>query len=232
VADQVPVLEGEILLRDIDDEIQQDNLAEAWQRYGVWVIALAIAILVGVGGWQGWLAWRDHQRLADAVAYEAALSKAAAAAVDNKESDSVAAFASITAAKGNSYATVAHLALAATELRQGNAKDALTAYQTLYNDPATDGVYRDLARLLYAIHGLDAGIDPHALESVLAPLADPANAFHASALEVRGLIALKGGDTAAAHAIFAGLASDKSAPQSLRSRAETLAAATAPVGAP
>ena len=222
VADTESDLEGEILLRDIDDEIQHDNLAAIWRRYGVWIIALALAILLGVGGWQGWLAWRAHSRVNDATAYEAALTKAAASA-DSRIADSVAAFATVAGSKGNSYAPVAQLALAATQLKQGKEGDAVASYKALMDDPATDPVFRDLARLLYALHGLGSGVDPAALDGVIAPLADPSNAFHASALEVRGLIDLKLGKSAAAHDIFTGLSADTTAPEGVRARAQTLA---------
>ena len=150
------------------------------------------------------------------------MSKAAASA-DSNVADSVAAFAGIAGTKGNSYATIAQLAMAATQLKQGKEADAVAAYKVLVDDPTTDPVFRDLARLLYAVHGLNSGLDPATLDSVIAPLADPSNAFHGSALEVRGLIDLKLGKSTAAHDIFVGLSTDTTIPDGVRGRAQTLA---------
>lgn len=231
MADKVPVPEGEILLREIDDQIQQDELHDAWKRYGVWIIALAVLILVGIGGWQGWMYWRDNQRVADATAYEAALKQAAAQSTSSAAAaaDPSAALAAVAGSKGNSYATVAQLALAATLLRQNREKDAVAVYKALSEDTAADPTYRDLATVLYALHGLSVGLDPGVIDTAIKPLSDPSNAFHYSALEIMGLTDLKRGDTAHARDIFSGLASDGAAPKGVQARAQTLAAA---LGAP
>ncbi len=231
MADKVPALEGEILLRDIDDEIQQDELHAAWRRYGVVVIALAVMILLGVGGWQGWLAWRTHTRLAEAVIFEAALAKVGTATTTN-DVEASKAFAAIAATKGNPYAIPAQLSLASNHLSQGREKEAVALYKALMDDPTTDSVYRDLARLLYGLHGLNTGVEVPSLEAAIAPLADPANAFHASALEIRGLLAVKQGKNADALALFEGLSNDVAAPAGVKARAQSMAAALANPSAP
>src|SRR5437773_8389890 len=62
------------IFREIDEELRRDNLRKLWSRYGRYVIAAAVFVLVVAGAI---VAWRDHQlseRRAQSARYAAALS--------------------------------------------------------------------------------------------------------------------------------------------------------------
>src|SRR5437773_8168773 len=64
------------IFREIDEELRRDNLRKLWSRYGRYLIALAVVVLLIAGGI---VAWRDHQlteRRAQSTRYAAALSLA------------------------------------------------------------------------------------------------------------------------------------------------------------
>ena len=96
------------------------------------------------------------------------------------------------------------------------------------HDSTADPLYRDLATLYWALHGLDEGpgaIDPATLESRLAPLAT--GPWKASVAELRALVALRRGDAAAARGLLGPLIADPAAPNGMRERAQRLLAVIA-----
>ena len=46
------------IFREIDEELRRDNFRKLWSRYGRYVIAAAVLVLVVAGAI---VAWRDHQ---------------------------------------------------------------------------------------------------------------------------------------------------------------------------
>ena len=44
--------QDDILFEEIDDELRKDHANKLWQAYGQYVIALCVAIVVGVGGFK------------------------------------------------------------------------------------------------------------------------------------------------------------------------------------
>ena len=46
--------EDDILFEEVDDELRQDQANKLWQVYGQYVLALCVAIVIGVGGFKGW----------------------------------------------------------------------------------------------------------------------------------------------------------------------------------
>jgi hypothetical protein len=210
------------IFREIDEELRRDNLLKLWQRYGHVLVGLAVLIVVGSALWVGWQDYQLRQRQSASQQFNAALElarggKAAAAA------DGFGAIAR-TAPAGN--ALLARLAEAAERARAGDTAAAIAAYDGIANDAAVDPAYRDLARVLSGLRGLDT-VDPKTIIERMAPLTAADNPWHASALEVTALAQLKSGDRAAARTTYQRVADDLQAPAGLRARAAEMVAALA-----
>ena len=46
------------LLKEIDEELRHERFAKLWQRFGNWVIGVALAVVVVVAGHQGWKSYQ------------------------------------------------------------------------------------------------------------------------------------------------------------------------------
>ena len=42
------------LFNEVDEELRREQLKRLWDRYSLYIIALAILIVAGVGGWRGY----------------------------------------------------------------------------------------------------------------------------------------------------------------------------------
>lgn len=215
-------------MSDIFQEVQEDLRAERarrfWQRWGIVFAAVALLVAGGVGAWQGWRWYERRQAEAASLAFAEAQR-----AVEAENPDFAAAgrrFAELAAHSPPGYRVLARLRAAALLAEAGERQAALALWDEVARDPAADPLWRDLASLMWALHGV-ATEDPAALAARLVPLAAPGAPWRASAREVQALLALRRGDRADARRIFRALAEDVEAPEGIRNRAARAAAGLA-----
>jgi len=210
------------IFQEVDEELRRENFAKLWARFGKYVIAFAVLVVLATAGVTQWRQYRTHQREAEGARYVAALDLARA----GKDKDAADAFSVIARQAGGGHAMLARLEEAALKARSGDSAGAVKLYGAVAADTSVDPIYRDVATLLAAQYGLDTG-DPKAIIAQLAPLTSATNPWHPTALELTALAQLKSGDKAAARATYKRIADDLSAPQSLRARATEMIAALA-----
>jgi hypothetical protein len=216
-SDDEIAIEG--LMTEIEADLRGEEIDKLWKKYGIVIIAAAVGIVIAVAGWQLWRQDIEQKKVAAAKQYEVATKLIQ----DGKLEDAATAFALIADQKGQGYAALAQLQKATIALNKNDLPGALAAYKALAGDDKADVLFRDLAKVLRVMHGLDSE-NPLELESALKPLLDPANPFVNSATELTALLAYKQGDGARAQKLAEGLANDQRAPAALRQRAEELAA--------
>ena len=207
------------IFREIDEELRRDNLLKLWSRYGRYIIATAVLVLVVAGGF---VAWRDHQlseRRAQSTRYAGALTLAR----EGKEADAVKVFAAI-AHEGGGYAILAAFEEAALLAKSGDREAAVAAYDRIAAASEFDSDLRGLAVLLSVMQRMPEA-DAQTTIDHLAPLTASGNPWRPSAIELTALARLKLQDKSGALALFKSLADDPATPQSLRARAAEMATA-------
>jgi len=209
---------------DLIDEVQEELRAERaqrfWKRFGSAIAGVALVVLAGVGGWQFW-----QQRQASEASAAAQVFLAASRATEAEGADLAAGaerFAGLAAQGPAGYRTLASFRAAALQAETGRREEARVTWNRIASDTAVDALYRDLASLMWALHGLETEA-PEALEARLRPLAASGGAWRASAQELLGLLALRRNDAAEARRLFEALANDVTAPPALRDRADRVA---------
>jgi hypothetical protein len=207
------------IFREIDEELRRDNLLKLWSRYGRYVLALAVLVLLVAGGI---VAWRDHQlseRRAQSARYASALSLSR----EGKDAEAAKVFAAIGQESGG-YAVLASFEEAELLGKSGDRKGAVAAYDRIATAGGLDPVFRELAVLLSVMHGM-AEADPHSTIDRLAPLTSAGNPWRPTALELTAVARLSSGDKKGALDLYMSLADDLAVPQGLRARAAEMAAA-------
>jgi hypothetical protein len=200
-------------IREVDEEYRRDRAIEAWKRYQNWIIAAALLIIAGAGGWR-W--WQHDQRLAAEAAgarFEAAIQLGR----EGKDKEAEEAFLDVARSGPPGYAVLARFRAAAEiGLREG--AEAVKIYDALAADPAVDALLQGAARLRAAYLRVDSA-DAAEMKRRVEPLAAPTGAFRHSARELMGLSALRAGDMEGAGRWFDMIVADPQAPQGLRERA-------------
>ena len=207
------------IFREIDEEIRQERLERLWRRHGKHVIAAGVAVVLAVAAVTGWDQYRSSQRQADGARFAAAKALLA----DGKTADAAALFTALGRESGAGYGALARFHAAALDAGQGRAADAARAYEAIAAGDV-DRSLRDLATVLSALHGIDAGVDGSELAARLQPLAADGHPWRHTARELLGLLAERSGDPAKARDYYRRIVDDVDAPAGVRTRATRILA--------
>jgi hypothetical protein len=211
------------LFDEVDEDVRRDQLKKLWERYSIYIIAVALLIIAGVGGWRGYQ-YLEAQKAAEAGA---SFDKAVELSEQNKHAEAQAAFESLAAHAPRGYRMLARLR-AAAEVASHDPQAAVKMYDEVAADSSIDPIDRDLARIRSAGLLVDSAGYPEMLER-LEPATAAGATFRHSARELLALSAWRANDTAAARKWLDLIANDGETPQGLRSRAEALQALLPPV---
>jgi len=211
------------LFDEVDEEVRREQLKKLWDKYSIYVVALAILIVAGVGGWRGYQ-YLEAKKAAEAGA---AFDRAVELAEQNKHAEAEAAFADLAAKAPSGYRILARLRTAA-EVAARDKAAAAKMFDDIAADSSVAATDRDLARIRSAQLLLESTTYPNMLQR-LEPAAGKDGAFRHSARELLALSAWKANDASATRQWLDMIANDGETPPGLRSRAEALQALLPPV---
>ncbi len=211
---------------EVSDDLRAERAAALLRRYGSALVAAAIVVLIGVGAQQGWVWYKGRQSAQAAMAYLAITDQIDAQGQTLTTGQQVAdakALAGFAAGAPAGYRSLARLRAAGLYASAGQENAAAGLWNQVAADSGADVLLRDLANLLWAQHELGVAPDD-AVAARLQPLTVPENPYHALAQETQALLYLHQGKTDQAKALFSQIASDPSAPEGVRNRADGLLA--------
>lgn len=205
--------------REVDEAVRQDQYRALWDRYGVYAIALAAIVVVGVGAYKGWTYWQERQAQEAGTEFTQALTLEAGGDQDKARE----ALQSLVANGPRGYQVLSRFQLAATEAKTGDPEKAVTDYDALAVDGGVDPILQDLAKVQAATLRLDKA-DYAEMERRLKALADSNSAWRFSARELLGLSAFRHDNMREAEGQFSALLSDQGTPPNMRERANVMLA--------
>jgi hypothetical protein len=211
------------LFDEVNEEVRRDQLKKLWDQYSIYIIALALLIIAGVGGWRGYQ-YLEAKKAAEAGA---AFDKAVELSEANKHVEAEAAFADLAAKAPSGYRILARLRMAA-EVANRDAQAAAKLFDEIAADRSVGTAEQDLARIRAAQLLLDSTTYPNMLQR-LEPATAPTSTFRHTARELLALSAWRANDATATRKWLDLIANDGETPPSLRSRAEALQALLPPV---
>ena len=212
------------IFSEVDEEVRRERLKRLWEQYGVYIVALAVLIVLAVGGWRAYQ-WYEAKRAAEAgAAFEAAIELSE----QGKSEEAEAAFGKIAKDGTASYRALARLREAG-EIAKRDPKAAVAIYDELAGDGKLGQVMQDLAALRAGYLLVDTAAYDE-LRRRLEPLSAPDRTFRHSARALLALAAWRANDIAAARRWSEMVLADAETPPATRGRIEMLMALTAPDG--
>jgi len=205
-------------VREVDENLRRDQMAERAKRYGAVIIGAVVLFLFAVAGY---LYWQDRQRKQAEVGTEQ-LTGAMQDIGANKMATAPATLDTLRQSDAEGVKAIAGLTRAALALQQGNRKLASTIYAEVAADKGLAKPYRDLALVRGTLLEFDT-LKPDEVIARLQPLGVAGEPFFGSAGEMIGMALLAKGQKPAAAQLFAKIAADDGVPDSLRARAVQVA---------
>ncbi|NVE94494.1 tetratricopeptide repeat protein [Altererythrobacter lutimaris] len=210
--------EDEVLLREIDDAVRQDDYADFAKRFGVPIVG---AVVLGLAGFGGYLFWQGQQEAAMEAESEQLI-----AVLDQYEagnlSEADAAASTLEESSEGGAAVLAQMTKAAIAVEQGRGAEAAAIYGTIAANGDAPEAFRNLALVRQVALTFDER-EPSDVIAKLGPLAVPGNAWFGSAGELVALAHLENGDQAQAGTLLSEISKSEDVPESLRARARQLA---------
>ena len=211
----------DLLIKEVDDDLRQEQLDKLWKKHGALFSAAAVGIVLAVAAYQGWTAWDVKQRQESSLRY----SEAGLLVEQGRKDEAAEVLGKLQMDGTKGYRVLAEMRLADLRQQQGDFAGAAAIYQRLAGDSSVDRVFRDMSAIRAAYLTLDSS-DPVAVDKAMEPLAVESSSWRHSAREIQALAALRRGDNARAADLYAKIAEDAAAPQGLRTRAAEMMAVT------
>jgi hypothetical protein len=206
------------IFREVDEEVRREQLKRLWDRWGNYILAAAILVVLAIAAWRAWDWWEMKKAQEAGAAYESALSLAQA----DKHGEAEAAFAKIAADSPKGYRTLARFREAA-ELAVRDRAAAVKAYDALAADGGIGRTLQDLAAVRAGLLLVDSA-PPGEIRARLEPLTGADRPFRHSARELIAISAWRVQDIATARRWFDMIMTDAETPAGTRSRVEMLMA--------
>ena len=211
------------LFREVEEDLRREQFSKLWEKYGTWVIGLAVAIVLVTAAVVGWRAWVHSAQVADSVAYDAAVKETADAA----PAEAAEALAALAAEMGGGYETLALLQEADRRLAAGEADAARAIYEKVANDGGVPGIMRGLAAVKAGLLVVDTA-SYEDMKARMAPLTSGQSPWRQNALELVALTAMRAGEWQEADIRVKEVIADPATPAGLRDRAHVMQALIAP----
>ena len=207
-------MSSDTLIREVDEELRRDRMRKLWRQGGPWVIAAAVAVVLGVAGYEGWMWYTKNQAAKSSDQFYAAtkIADGTDVAAAKKALDDVIAQGS------GGYPMLAQFREASLLATQGKTDDAVAAYDTL-SSSLTNTHLRELALVLGASLLIDKG-DVSAVEQRVGGSLTPASPMRNAAREVMGLVQYKAGKLDDAMKSFQAIMDDPAATRDSQSRVQ------------
>jgi hypothetical protein len=204
------------IFQEVDEEIRREQFKKLWQRFGTYIIAACVLVVLGVGAWRGYDWWETKKAAESGAAFEQAVTLEESGKLQEAE----AAFAKLAADGTAGYRVLSRLREAAA-LARSDPKAAIKSYDDLAADRGAGQVIDDLAALRAGFLLVDSA--PYAESRTrLEPLTGADRPFRDSARELLALSAWRQGDMSAARQWTDIIVADPRTPAGARSRAQVL----------
>jgi len=204
-------------IREVNEELRSDQVKGAWRRFGRYLIALAVLIVLGTIGYKAYEYWDDNQSSGTGDKFIAAMKLAD----ENKNEEALAALETLEKEGHGAYPILARLRAASVLAQKGDTAGAVAAFDVIGKDEKAPAAVRDAAKMRAGWLLIEGGtydqVSAHVEE-----MAVPGNAFRHSAREALGLAAYKAGNIAQARQWYQAIADDAQSPRNVANRAQMM----------
>lgn len=209
---------NDVFLREVDEELRRDELRSFGQRWGLWIAAGVVALLLAFGGW---LWWQQHQLTVageQGEKFAQVLDDLAA-----RKTDAVKApLAELATSEREGYRAMARFTQADLLLQADDLKGAASKFAEIAGDASLSQPYRDLALIRQTSAEFDS-LQPAQVIDRLRGMASKDSPWFGSAGELVGIAYMRMNRPQEAGKLFAEIARTETVPETIRQRAVQLA---------
>ncbi len=208
----------ETFVREVDDNLRQDRIYNFFRKNGALLVVGLVVFLAICGG----IIWFQQHRVDRSQAEVEQLAQIYKDIASGNTGKVAGQLDDLSASGSEGVRATAMFTRAAFALQQNDPKTAAAIYKKISDDSSFPHSYRNAALIRQTAVEFDE-LQPGQIISRLEPLSKPGNPWFGSAGEMTALALIKEGKNQEAGQLFATIANDKSAPESIRNRAIQIA---------
>ncbi len=204
-------------IREVNEELRSDQMKGAWARFGRYIIALAVLIVLGTIGKVAYEYWDDNASSGAGDQFLAAMKLAD----ENKTDEALAALDKLEKEGHGAYPVLARMRAATVLAQKGDNAGAIASFQEIAKDKAVPAAVQDAAKMRAGFLLVENGTYEQ-VSAAVEEMAVPGNAFRHSAREALGLAAYKAGNMPQARQWFQSIIDDVDSPRNVSNRAHMM----------
>jgi hypothetical protein len=209
---------NETFLREVDENLRRDRLRDFFRDNLKWIIAGVVLFLAACGG----IIWWQQHKIDRSSAQVEELSEIYRDISIGNTTKAPQQLSELSDSGSKAIRASADFTAADVAIQDGDNKKAIAKYREIAADSGLPQPYRDAALIRQTALEFD-DIKPEEVISRMQPLAKPGQPWFGTAGEMTALAMIKQGKNAEAGRLFAAIAKDKNAPETLRQRAVQIA---------
>lgn len=209
-------IEEDALLREVVEDVKNDQFQQWWNKYGIFVIigvALVLTLTISVESIKNWKI-KKHQETSDA--YSVALSLQNQGRLD----ESLEIYNTLADKSSSIYSDISRLQIASVYVEQGRIDDALTVLAKLAEDAQVEQI-KNVAIIKLVSYKLDNNTPSEEITKLLAPLVDD-EINSAVAHELMAMMYVRDNDINNALAEYEKIKYSSSASDAMKARAQNM----------
>lgn len=214
---EVDTDEQEAFIREVSEEVKNDNLKQMWEKYGIYIILLVVLALLAAVSYEGFKNWQRtrSETWSDTYAYALNLEN------QGKYDESLEVLEKMEQTGGNIYSNVAKLQTANILFEQGKTDEAVDILEEIVADKSINKKLRDVSTIKLASYKLDSG-SYEEIEALLKPLIEENGSWANIAKEMMAMAAIREGNIDAARTLYRELLNTPNLPEALKMRVQDM----------
>lgn len=204
----------DVLLREVIEEVKNEQLQQFWNKYGLYIIIGVAFILTATISFESLKNWQIKKQQELSNAYSVALSLQNQGRLD----ESLDIYTTLSDKAAGIYADIARLQIANIYMEQGKSENAFDVFQALIDNKKTIPQMKTIAILKLASYKLNNNAPAEEVTSLLEPVLSDTEGSEI-ARELSAMLFIREQDIIKAKAEYQKIINSDNASDALKSRA-------------
>ena len=210
------IIEEDPLLKEISDDVKNDQMKVLWDKYGLYIIIFVAVALTAAVSFETFKNWANKRNQEISNTYAVALSLQSQGKLD----ESLKLFQNL-AGRSGLYADIAKLQIANIYFEQNKPQEAVKMLEQLVDD-AKSSQMQEIAALKLAAYKIDTNAPAEEVQEILLPLTQQENGSYNVARELLAMLAIRDGKLDEAKKEYEQIIASASSSDELKSRAQDM----------
>lgn len=209
--------EQEAFIREVTEEVKNDNLKQMWEKYGIYIILLVVLAIVGAVSFESFKSWRraKSETWSDTYAYALNLEN------QGKYDESLKVLEQMEKTGGNIYSDIARLQTSNILFEQGKNEEAIKVLEEIAADKSINKKLRDVSAVKLASYKLD-NAPREEIDALLQPLIRENGSWANIAKEMTAMAAIRDGNIEEAQVLYNEILNTPNLPDGLKMRVQDM----------